>query len=175
MLSVLLSALIKQGSLRVIWPDGKSETFGIGSPHAAIRLSGRWTALALALHPELAVGEAYMDGFLTAEDCDIADVLRVLVLNSCEKYPPFIMRAARMVRHWWRWAAQFNSLRRARRNVAHHYDLSEELYALFLDADRQYSCAYYKAPDISLETAQKAKKQHIAAKLYLHRPGLKVL
>jgi cyclopropane-fatty-acyl-phospholipid synthase len=71
--------------------------------------------------------------------------------------------------------SQFNPAGRARKNVAHHYDLSGKLYDLFLDSDRQYSCAYFAEPKISLEAAQLAKKRHIAAKLNLERPGLKVL
>ena len=83
-------------------------------------------------------------------------------------------RPAWLARYLWRRLQQFNPPRRARRNVAHHYDLDGRLYSLFLDADRQYSCAYFEAPDVSLDDAQLAKKRHLAAKL-LTRPGVKVL
>jgi cyclopropane-fatty-acyl-phospholipid synthase len=70
--------------------------------------------------------------------------------------------------------AQYNPAHRARQNVAHHYDLTDELYALFLDSDRQYSCAYFRSPEDDLETAQLQKKQHLASKMLL-QPGQRVL
>src|SRR5258706_13620322 len=85
------------------------------------------------------------------------------------------MRAWRLLRHLYRSISQFNPAMRARKNVAHHYDLSAALYDLFLDADRQYSCAYFNQPRMTLEAAQAAKKRHIAAKLKLDAPGLSVL
>ena len=175
MLSLLLSAVIKRGTLRVIWPNGSSRSFGSGAPHATIRLTGRRTPLALALRPELAVGEAYMDRRLILDEGDLSDLLHILVANTSVRVLPSVMRFAGWVRRWLQPFAQFNSPRRARRNAAHHYDLSDDLYALFLDEDRQYSCAYYPRPDMALEEAQAAKKRHIAAKLRLDRPGLRVL
>ena len=87
----------------------------------------------------------------------------------------WLTKARMRLRRRARRIAQFNPMRRARRNVAHHYDLSGALFDLFLDADRQYSCAYFEHPKMTLEAAQTAKKRHIAAKLMLDRPGLKVL
>ena len=175
MFSLLLSAVIKRGTLRVIWYDGSSGTFGTGEPRATIRLCGRLTSLALGIRPELAIGEAYMDKRLLVEEGDLSDVLQILVSNSSVKRLPAIMRVAGLLRSWRKRLAQFNSPKRARRNAAHHYDLSERLYALFLDDDRQYSCAYYEKPNMTIDAAQKAKKRHVLAKLYLDRPGLKVL
>jgi len=77
-------------------------------------------------------------------------------------------------RYLWRRWHQLNPPRRARENVAHHYDLDGRLYSLFLDSDRQYSCAYFETPEMSLDDAQLAKKRHIAAKL-LAKPGQHVL
>ena len=129
------------------------------------------------LNPELAAGELYMDGTLVPADCGIFDVIDVLTLNTIAlpktSFP--VINARRLVGQARRRIDQFNPARRARRNVAHHYDLSRELYDLFLDEDRQYSCAYFRTGTETLEEAQAAKKRHIAAKLHLDRPGLTVL
>jgi cyclopropane-fatty-acyl-phospholipid synthase len=129
----------------------------------------------LALNPELKLGELYMEGRLTVENGDIADLLSLLMSNLAVHTPRGVLKLERLWRRWTRWLAQLNYSSRARRNVAHHYDLSGMLYDLFLDRDRQYSCAYYSAPAESLEEAQVGKKRHIAAKLNLDRPGLRVL
>src|SRR6185503_8516031 len=117
----------------------------------------------------------YMDGRLTVERGTIADVLEIMLMNLGTGRLPGIIHASRKLCLWLRPITQFNSARRARRNVARHYDLSRSLYDLFLDHDLNYSCAYFSHPGMSLEAAQAAKKLHIAAKLNLHRPGLKVL
>jgi cyclopropane-fatty-acyl-phospholipid synthase len=176
MLGKILSHLIRRGTLGVVWPDGQRTSFGVGAPRATISLHGRWTSFQIGLRPDLMFGEAYMDGRLQVEEGTIADVLEVLMMNmGALRAPPSIVRVGRGVRWAFRRIAQFNPGRRARKNVAHHYDLSGELYDLFLDADRQYSCAYFPQPRMSLDAAQIAKKRHIAAKLRLDRPALKVL
>ena len=175
MLGVVLSSLVEHGSLTVVWPSGKTSVYGAGAPRATIKIHGQWTPWAIGLRPELVFGEAYMDGRMTVEEGTIADVLEILVSNMGMRRLPWIMRAGRVFRRAFRWLAQFNPAPRARRNVAHHYDLSGALYDLFLDADRQYSCAYFNEPNMTLEAAQAAKKRHIAAKLKLDRPGLTVL
>jgi cyclopropane-fatty-acyl-phospholipid synthase len=174
-LGVLLSKLIKTGTLTVIWPDGRRNTYGRGEPHATMRLKGRWTPLSIALRPDLKFGEAYMDGLLVMEDGDIATLLSILMGGSSDGPMPGWMRFLRILRRLRRRLAQYNPAHRARKNIAHHYDLSGALYDLFLDTDRQYSCAYFHDPSDRLEDAQIAKKRHIAAKLNLDRPGLKVL
>ncbi len=171
-----LKRLIKQGTITAILPDGTSCRAGEGTPRVTVRLVGKWTPLRIALHPELQFGESFMEGRLVIEEGDIADLLELLLLNARhrERLPKTVV-VARRIRRILRAFRQFNPASRARRNVAHHYDLSGELYDLFLDADRQYSCAYFRNPKDSLEAAQIAKKRHIAAKLHLDRPGLKVL
>jgi cyclopropane-fatty-acyl-phospholipid synthase len=176
MLGEILSQIVEQGTLKVFWADGSHSTYGSGTPEAAIRLTRRWTPWRVGLRPDLALGEAYMDGQLVPEGCSIADVLEVLLLNlGASRRPPALIRAHRALRHRLRWIAQFNPAPRAQRNVAHHYDLDAGLYDLFLDSDRQYSCAYFETPAMTLEAAQAAKKRHIAAKLRFDRPDLKVL
>ena len=175
MFASLLNKVFKKGTLTVIWPDGSAGTYGSGLPKAAIRVHGRRTLLAIALRPDLAFGEAYMDGRVTVEDGTIADVLELALSNVPPGSERWITKARARVRTWARPITQFNPMERARINVAHHYDLSSALFDLFLDADRQYSCAYFADPMMTLEAAQAAKKRHIAAKLNLDRSGLKVL
>ncbi len=117
-------------------------------------------------------GEAYIDGRVTVEDGTIYDALAALS-SGAEIEGPF-GRLATALAPVVRLIQQRNPLRRARRNVAHHYDLSRQLYESFLDKDLQYSCAYFPDPGMDLEAAQEAKKRHIAAKLLLH-PGCRVL
>jgi len=175
MFARLLNQVFKKGALTITWPSGRTETYGSGWPRAAVRVHGRWTPLAIALRPDLAFGEAYMDGRVTVEEGTIADVLELVLSNVPPGSERWITRARARVRTWARPITQFNPMGRARTNVAHHYDLSSALFDLFLDADRQYSCAYFEHPRMTLEAAQVAKKRHIAAKLRLDRPGLKVL
>ncbi len=117
-----------------------------------------------------------MDGGLVPENCTIHDVMDVFMTNlgSDASHAPVIVAHDALARVTRR-LAQFNTATRARRNVAHHYDLNGRLYSLFLDRDRQYSCAYFPTGRETLEEAQAAKKRHVAAKLKLDRPGLEVL
>jgi cyclopropane-fatty-acyl-phospholipid synthase len=175
LLGILLTRLVKKGTLTVIWPDGRRDIYGQGTPRATIRLKGRWTPLGIALRPDIKFGEAYMDRLLTVEEGDIGDLLAILMAGTASAPMPGWMRFMRMLRRLRRRLAQYNPVHRARKNIAHHYDLSGALYDLFLDTDRQYSCAYFYDSSDKLDDAQIAKKRHIAAKLHLDRPGLKVL
>src|SRR5947207_3070157 len=126
----------------------------------------------ILLNPELALGELYMEGTFVVERGSIADVLAILL-----DQPEILPRWAKL--QWWlrylvRHARQFNPSRRSKNNVAQHYDLDGRLYSLFLDADKQYSCAYFETPDLTLDDAQLAKKRHLAAKLLIGR-GNRVL
>jgi len=175
MLGKILSKIITQGTLSVIWPNGATSIYGQGLPRATVKVHGRFSPLAIGLNPDLGVGEAYMDGRLTVEDGSIADFLEIISLSAGTARVPRIMKFARSARRFFRRLAQFNPAARARRNASHHYDLSGALFDLFLDSDRQYSCAYFDHPKISLESAQAAKKRHIASKLKLDKPNLSVL
>ncbi|MBV9539052.1 MAG: class I SAM-dependent methyltransferase, partial [Acidisphaera sp.] len=165
------------GRLDVEWPDGRVTTYaGTPGPEASIRIRDARTIRRLVSNPGLAVGEAYMDGTLEPVEGTIYDLLAVAAVNTAgpfTRHPMLELRAAlaRLTRR----LAQFNPAGRARRNVAHHYDLNGRTYSLFLDRDRQYSCAYFRRGDETLEQAQLAKKRHIAAKLLLNRPDLRVL
>lgn len=174
LLDPVLSARIKTGTLRVIDWNGRTSQYGHGDPEVTIRIHDRATAMRLLVDPELAAGEAYMEGTLTVEDGDIYAVLDLVMKNSGWSFPDWPSRLGNRLRVLARRLHQYNPADRSRRNVAVHYDLSDELYDLFLDADRQYSCAYFLTPDDTIETAQAQKKRHIAAKLLL-KPGQKVL
>jgi cyclopropane-fatty-acyl-phospholipid synthase len=169
----IVKSIVRTGSLRLIDGAGRVHECGDGGPpHCTVRLHARRLDYTLALNPELSIGEAYMDGLLTIEEGTLFDFLRIAAMNygNFEKMAWFSLLARVMRR-----LKQHNPIGRAQQNVAHHYDLSDQLYDLFLDADRQYSCAYFTSPEDSLETAQENKKRHIAAKLLLDRSELKVL
>ncbi len=175
-LDAILRRFITAGRLSVRWPDGTLTSYGSGEPEAAIAIRDRRTISRLIANPALAVGEAYMDGGLIPDARGIYHTLDLLVANlmaNAEGHPIGRLRAALGVLR--RRIDQYNPAHRARRNVAHHYDLNGRLYSLFLDRDRQYSCAYFPRGDETLEEAQVAKKRHIAAKLCLTRPDLSVL
>ncbi|HEX4173718.1 MAG TPA: cyclopropane-fatty-acyl-phospholipid synthase family protein [Acetobacteraceae bacterium] len=178
-LDAILRRFITLGRLTVRWPDGRTTDYsgppGSG-PEASITLRNPATVRRLTLNPALNVGEAYMDGGLVPGEGGIYRALDVMVMNlmaNAKGHPIARMRSA--LGHLRRRIDQYNPATRARRNVAHHYDLNGRLYSLFLDRDRQYSCAYFRRGDETLEEAQIAKKRHIAAKLCLDRPDLRVL
>jgi cyclopropane-fatty-acyl-phospholipid synthase len=166
MLQKLLNSIIREGALVVRGPDGKA--YAVNGARAedaslVVRIRDAKTLWRIARHPELAVGEAYMDGGLTIERGTLYDFLALATRNGRNLKP-----------RGWPDMMHKNPRNASRRHVAHHYDLSGELYRFFLDADRQYSCAYFPLPDMTLEQAQAAKKRHIAAKLLL-KPGQRVL
>jgi len=168
LLAHLLRGFIRSGTLRVIESDGHvSEFGGRPGPAATIRLHEPDLPMKLFRNPELHAGEAYMNGTMTFEGCTVGDFLRVFSVNrgAMASYPlqSVLRHLSRRVRAF----QQYNPIGRAQRNVAHHYDLSGELYRLFLDEDLQYSCAYFENGDETLEEAQEKKKRHIAAKLQL--------
>ncbi|MEJ0019169.1 MAG: cyclopropane-fatty-acyl-phospholipid synthase family protein [Acetobacteraceae bacterium] len=178
-LDAILRRFITLGRLTVRWPDGRLSTYsgppGSG-PEGGITLRTPDAVRRLVLNPALNVGEAYMDGGLLPDERGIYQTLDVLVTNlsaNSKSHPLGRLQAA--LGQLKRRIDQYNPAKRSQRNVAHHYDLNGRLYSLFLDRDRQYSCAYFPRGDETLEEAQTAKKRHIAAKLCLDRPDLTVL
>ena len=166
LLRYFLGQFIRRGTMTFTAASGNSFTCGDGTgPPVAVRLLSKRTQRRILLNPELALGEAFMDGTFVVENGSIADALEILL-----DQPDMLPRWAGL--QWWlryfgRRVGQFNWRSRARNNVAHHYDLDGRLYSLFLDADRQYSCAYFDTPDATLDDAQLAKKRHLAAKLLI--------
>ncbi|MFI4986887.1 MAG: class I SAM-dependent methyltransferase [Alphaproteobacteria bacterium] len=175
LLRYLLEKMIRVGRLKVVDAGGRTHTFGsAGGRSSTIRLHDPKLHYKLFLHPTLYFGEAYMDGTLTIEEGGLRDFLALMMSNleQLERSP--IQTRHETVQRWLRPLLTYNYRARAKRNVAHHYDLSGQLYDLFLDKDRQYSCAYFTSGNESLEVAQDNKKRHIAAKLCIE-PGMKVL
>ncbi|RRH78286.1 class I SAM-dependent methyltransferase [Falsigemmobacter faecalis] len=156
-------------------PDGRVLAAG-DSVSTPLRIAIHdWpTLLRLSLNPDLAMGEAWMEGRLTVENGSIYDLLDLVTRNLRTADPPGISRLARWGQRLMAQHPASNDPRRSKQNVARHYDLDAGLYELFLDSDRQYSCAYFEEETATLEQAQLAKKRHLAAKLALS-PGQRVL
>jgi cyclopropane-fatty-acyl-phospholipid synthase len=170
-----LGKLIRTGSLTLVMPDGSRNTYGPGGGQSVtIRFTDRKLAFDLVRNPRLAIGEAYMDGRVIVEEGTILDLLEIVTQsNPWERGGKGkALGKGRIAKL--KALVERNTPRRSRQNVAHHYDVGNELYRLFLDEDLQYSCAYFTDPGNSLEQAQADKKAHIAAKLYL-KPGQRVL
>jgi cyclopropane-fatty-acyl-phospholipid synthase len=176
LIETLVGKVIRKGRLTLVMPDGRKREFGSGGGKPlTVRLTDRKAAFAIARNPRLGLGEAYMDGRIVIEDGDILDLMELVTganrwedggagrkaVNKGKSPFKALFRAK-------------NVAKRARKNVAHHYDIGNDLYRLFLDDDLQYSCAYFTDPKNSLEQAQLDKKAHIAAKLALE-PGQHVL
>ena len=176
LLSSLLSRLITRGALSVTWPDGTTSVFsGIGGPEAGAAFKSWKAVRRVAIDPAMGFGETYMDGDFEPADGNLYGLLDILMLNAQIGVSHPVLRWRRTVARVARRLREYNGPGAARRNVAHHYDLDSRLYTQFLDADQQYSCAYFARGDETLEEAQAAKKRHIAAKLHLDRSGLRVL
>jgi cyclopropane-fatty-acyl-phospholipid synthase len=177
LLARVLARVLGEGQLTIVDAAGQRHRIegARPGPDVTMRIHTRWTGMRVALLPRLALGEAYMDGTLTIEDGgDIHDLLDLLGRNIAALEATPMVRWSYIVQRWLRVLEQYNPIGKAQRNVAHHYDLNDQLYDFFLDRDRQYSCAYFKAGGEPLEQAQLDKKRHIAAKLLL-KPGQRVL
>ena len=169
LLSYFLRQFIRRGAMTFTTASGEKFTCGDGTgPHIFARFLSADAERRVLSNPELALGEIYMEGSFVVENGSIADALAILM-----DQPEVLPRWAKLqwcLRYLARHLRQFNARGRAKNNVAHHYDLDGRLYSLFLDSDKQYSCAYFEKPDMALDDAQLAKKRHIAAKLLIrHR------
>ena len=180
LIDLFFARRVKRGHLTVTHANGTVRTFGEPGPgvaDVAIRFTDRAAANFIVRNPGLGAAEAFMDGRMVVERGDIRDLVELMTGNDpWEKggdllAPSIARRSVQAITHR---IARINMARASKRNVAHHYDLSDRLYDLFLDADRQYSCAYFTDPANGLEQAQADKKAHIAAKLAIE-PGMTVL
>ena len=171
----LAGQLVRKGRLTLIMPDGGRKTYGPGGGKSVtVRLADRKVAFDIARNPRLGLGEAYMNGRAVIEEGDILGLMEVVIGSN--RWEDGGGGRKKLNKGKSRLKALFrrNEAKRARKNVAHHYDIGNDLYRLFLDDDLQYSCAYFTDPKNSLEQAQLDKKAHIAAKLAL-KPGQHVL
>ena len=177
LLSSLLKKFVRNGRMRLYDAGGALHEFGSGEngPTVTVRLHDAAVQRKLAFNPELIAAEAYMDGTLTFEDgSSVHDFLTLFSVNrsglASAGSQKLLRRAWKGLKRW----QQANPLGQAAKNVRHHYDLSTDMYRLFLDEGLNYSCAYFRDPDTdTLEQAQVAKLTHIAAKLRLE-PGMRV-
>ncbi len=174
LLDRMMRHIVTNGTLRLTMPNGAVRIYGQGTPELAVRITDPKLPAKLIANPSLGVGEAYMDGTLEIEDDDLRAFFAFMIPNINAAGSPWFQRPLDAIRHGARRLRQFAPVGKAQQNVAHHYDLSGALYDLFLDADRQYSCAYFERDVMSLDAAQLAKKRHIARKLQIE-PGMKVL
>ena len=171
----ILKSLVRQGDLTVTDSMGQTRHYGDGtSPKAHIKFTTRSAARKVALDPDLFVGECYMDGSLVMVKGTIYDFIALGMKNTSGSHDHPLHKLVAKTRMAFRRLHQHNPVGKAKENVAHHYDLSGKMYDLFLDRDRQYSCAYFEDDNSTLEDAQLAKKRHLAAKLNI-KPGMKVL
>ena len=174
-LSHMMKSFVRVGTLKVIDADGKVHEFsGQPGPNVTMRLRDPSLYYKLVVNPELHAGEAYMDGRMSFEDSTLRDFLTLFSLNrlSLGSYP--VQRVLRRVSRKFKKWQQANPIGKAEQNVAHHYDLGNDFYKLFLDKGLQYSCAYFVNDNETLEQAQRNKMRLLAAKLNLS-PGLKIL
>lgn len=177
LLILTLQRVLREGRLHLTLPDGRSTTLGRGgAPEVAVRLHDPALPRRILLNPELALGEAYVDGALTVAGDDLRALITLAMRNAGQgrgAIPPPLGQILALRRRLLRLARR-NPMTRARQNVAHHYDLGPALYDLFLGPSKQYTCAYFRQPDAALDQAQTDKMALIGAKLLL-RPGMRVL
>ncbi len=174
-LDKLMTQLFVSGEMTVTFPDDEIRTYGDGRGLVgAVQIHDTATMRDICRNVELGFGEGFMEGSVTVEGSSLEAVMRLAVRNLHQGAFPAWLKAVEAFRYRLRKIAMYNTAQTARRNVAHHYDLSDDLYRLFLDSDMQYSCAYFRDPNMTLEDAQSDKKAHIARKLRIE-PGMRVL
>ncbi|MEZ2132751.1 MULTISPECIES: class I SAM-dependent methyltransferase [unclassified Sinorhizobium] len=163
-----LSCIVTRGSLCVTTASGHILTFGDGFGEPVhVRFTDNRAQWAFLMDADLRLGELYMDGRFLVERGSLYDFVAMMLREAQNQKHPLIARVIDQIRTRLRIFRHRNLPGRSKTNVAHHYDLDGRLYELFLDADRQYSCAYFEHPDQSLDEAQLAKKRHLAAKLLI--------
>jgi cyclopropane-fatty-acyl-phospholipid synthase len=174
-LTALLRLGVRTGRLELTFADGTTEIFGPGGPpETGVVLHDPDLPRKFLVQPDLAMGEAYMDGRLTIRGNDVRSFLTFVLRNARgRRLPQPLPQLTALWKRTKSWAI-WNHMGVARQNVAHHYDISPDLYDLFLGETKQYTCAYFRRPDMTLEEAQAAKMAHIGGKLLL-KPGMRVL
>ena len=166
LLKTALKPLVRTGSLTFVLVGGQRVELGDGSgPPVVVRFTDARAPWALLLDPDLRTGELYSDGRMMIDQGSIYEMLHIVLRHGDQTPPNWLSTMIDRVRDGLRKLSPSNDTRRSRRNVSHHYDLDDRLYALFLDPDWQYSCAYFEHPGQTLAEAQRSKMRHIAAKL----------
>ena len=175
-LARFLNKVIKKDGF--ILTDANSKSYIIGNPKSdnpiKIKILDKKLHYKLLFHPDLYFGEAYTDGDIVIENGSLTDFLDLALMNFGRGEINFFSYLMNRVRGSYRYLTNFNFIKNSKKNVSHHYDISDDLYNLFLDPKRQYSCAYFKNENDTLESAQNNKIQHIIKKLHI-KPNQKVL
>jgi len=175
-LARFLNKLFKKGGFILI--DAYKKKYIIGEPEnkkpITLKILNKKLHYKLLLRPDLYFGEAYSDGDIEIENGTLTDFLELALMNIGRGELNFFSQLINSLSGSYRYLTNFNLIKKSKMNVAHHYDLSDNLYDLFLDPKRQYSCAYFKNENDSLETAQNNKIQHIIKKLNI-KPNHKIL
>ena len=167
LLTKFLNNLFKKDGF--LLEDANGQTHTIGKPESAkpiiMKVHDKKLHSKLLFYPDLYFGEAYTDGKITFKNGNISGFLDLALKNIGREKTNFISEFINSIRGSYRYLTNFNYIKKSKMNVAHHYDISDELYFLFLDPLKQYSCAYFKNESDSLEEAQKNKINHIIKKL----------
>jgi len=175
-LAKFLNKLFKKGGFILV--DANSKKYIIGSPEKnnpiTLKLLEKKLHYKLLFYPDLYFGEAYANGDIKIENGTLTDFLNLALMNIGRSELNFFSQLINKFRGSYRYLTNFNFIKKSKMNVAHHYDISEDLYNLFLDSKKQYSCAYFKNKNDSLEVAQNNKINHIIKKLNI-KPNHKVL
>ena len=168
-LARFLNKVIKKDGFILI--DANSKSYIIGPPKSdnpiKIKILDKKLHYKLLFHPDLYFGEAYTDGDIVIENGSLTDFLDLALMNFGRGEINFFSYLMNRVRGSYRYLTNFNFIKNSKKNVSHHYDISDDLYNLFLDPKRQYSCAYFKNENDTLESAQNNKIQHIIKKLHI--------
>ena len=168
-LARFLNKLFKIGGFVLI--DANLNKFIIGSPEKdnpiTLKLLDKKLHYKLLFYPDLYLGEAYADGTLKIENGDLTDFLNLALKNLGRNETNIFSQLLNKFQGSYRYLTNFNFIKKSKMNVSHHYDISDNLYDLFLDSKRQYSCAYFNNENDSLEVAQNNKINHIIKKLNL--------
>ena len=175
-LAKFLNKLFKKDGFILI--NAYSKKYIIGLPKKKnpiiIKILNKKLHYKLLFRPDLYFGEAYSDGTIIIENGTLADFLDIALMNIGRGELNFFSKLINKLNGSYRYLTNFNFIKKSKMNVAHHYDLSDDLYNLFLDPKKQYSCGYFKSANDSLEIAQNNKIQHIIKKLNI-QPNQKVL
>ena len=175
-LARFLNKIFKKGGFILI--DANDNQYIIGTPMSdrpiKVKILDKQLHYKLLFHPDLYLGEAYTDGKIIIENGTLTDFLNLALMNIGRSEFNIISYLINKFRGSYRYLTNFNFIKKSKMNVSHHYDISDDLYDLFLDPKRQYSCAYFKNENDSLETAQNNKIQHIIKKLNI-KPNQKIL
>ena len=175
-LARFLNKLFKEDGFILI--DAKEQKYIIGNPKKEkpiiLRLLDKKLHYKLLFYPDLYFGEAYSNGTAIIENGTLTDFLDMALKNIGRNETNSFSELLNKLRGSYRYFTNFNIIKKSKMNVAHHYNISDNFYDLFLDSKKQYSCAYFKNENDSLETAQNNKIDHIIKKLNL-KPNQKIL